>query len=285
MQVSVVDNTAQNLLPVLREAVESANDLRVATACLSLRGFTLIESAVRALLAASGTVEFLVGLDLSGTDPAALWQLHQLHSQHGSRASWYCYRGLAPGVIYHPKVYLAQAPAALTAIVGSSNLTEGGLRRNIEVNVVLWAHPDEEVASDLWASYNELKFKQPRICPDEEFLQLFQNLHGEAGRASSAVKQRKEVRELRKALQEKAATLARPQPSMGDLHGWQRLVYEQLPAGDFRTSDLYVWEGLFQERYPDNMNVRAKIRQVLQQLRDMGLLEHRERGEWFRPRP
>lgn len=281
MRVSVVDNASKDrrLLPVLKKVVDSARELRIATACISFSGLSLVERSVESLLESSGRVEFLVGLDLSGTDPAALWRLHEWRCQYGDIASWYCYRDLAPRVIYHPKLYVALSPGAFTAIVGSSNLTEGGLRRNIEVNLVLEACPDEEVVSDLWASYNELKFKEPRIRPDEEFIQLFERLHREGGRA----REKKEVCDLREALREKAAALAHPVAGLNDLHGWQRLVYKQLPIGDFRTSDVYRWADAFRQQYPDNQNVRAKIRQVLQQLRDMGLLEHKGRGLWSRP--
>ncbi|MGQ9584996.1 MAG: hypothetical protein ACUVXG_06300 [Anaerolineae bacterium] len=287
MNISVADNTSRQreLFSILSRAVESAQEARVATACVSSRGFLLVEPAVKTLLGTGGAIEFLIGLDLSGTDPDALWQIHQLAYQNPGRVSWYCFRDLSPGVIYHPKLYLTQTPTQFTAIGGASNLTEGGLRRNVEVNLVLQAQPEEEVFSDLWASYNELKFKQPRICPDEEFIRLFEDLHGEVSQTSGVAREDRRVLELRRALREKAVALAPPQPGVSDLHGWQRLVYERLPTGKFQTSDIYKWERDFRKRYPGNQNVRAKIRQVLQQLRDMGLLQHKGHGVWFHPSP
>ena len=65
--------------------------------------------------------------------------------------------------------------------------------------------------------------------------------------------------------------------------GWTLAVYNALQTrlnACFTTSDAYVIEHDLAAIFPDNRNGRAKIRQQLQVLRDLGLLEHRDRGEW-----
>ena len=52
---------------------------------------------------------------------------------------------------------------------------------------------------------------------------------------------------------------------------------------EFATSDAYIFERELEQLHPENRNVRPKIRQQLQILRDAGLLLHIERGVWRLP--
>lgn len=59
-------------------------------------------------------------------------------------------------------------------------------------------------------------------------------------------------------------------------------IVKQLPR-DFTTSDVYHYEKRLQKAHPQNHNVRAKIRQQLQVLRDKGVLRQgKARGSWSR---
>ena len=62
--------------------------------------------------------------------------------------------------------------------------------------------------------------------------------------------------------------------------GWLELVYDALPDGEFTNDLVYASESEFRLRYPDNLNIRAKVRQQLQVLRDMRLIEHVATGRW-----
>jgi type II restriction enzyme len=55
------------------------------------------------------------------------------------------------------------------------------------------------------------------------------------------------------------------------------------PTNTFTTSDVYAFERELEKLHPDNRHVKDKIRQQLQVLRDMGLLQHIERGFWRLP--
>lgn len=57
----------------------------------------------------------------------------------------------------------------------------------------------------------------------------------------------------------------------------------RLGLEEFETKDAYTLEGRMSLIYPDNNNVRAKIRQQLQVLRDIGLLLHLDKGLWSLP--
>jgi hypothetical protein len=87
-------------------------------------------------------------------------------------------------------------------------------------------------------------------------------------------------RRLTEAFREKVKDLPHPSFTHRDLVGWIGMVYTSLPEGEFTNQDMYVYEDVFRQKYPDNRNIRAKIRQQLQSLRDWGLVEHLGQSRW-----
>ncbi|HIP96939.1 MAG TPA: hypothetical protein EYH32_06975, partial [Anaerolineae bacterium] len=75
MQLELVDNMSRKLLSAIVPAMEKAEEVRIAVAFVSTGGIALIDSALKQCLGRGGYVEFLVGLDLSTTEPQALWKL------------------------------------------------------------------------------------------------------------------------------------------------------------------------------------------------------------------
>ncbi len=66
--------------------------------------------------------------------------------------------------------------------------------------------------------------------------------------------------------------------------GWTTLtlaVIRKLSKTNFKLADLYETEGEFQARYPNNRHVRPKIRQQLQVLRDLGLVQFEGGGHYI----
>jgi len=43
---------------------------------------------------------------------------------------------------------------------------------------------------------------------------------------------------------------------------------------------MYIYENEFQKFYPQNRHIKDKIRQILQQLRDLKLLKHIATDKW-----
>ena len=277
MQLRVVDNSSTGLRFVLESGIAAADDVRLASAFVSRGGLRMIDAPLSTLASRGGSAEFLVGLDAQGTEPEAVWYLYDLCTKRHNFAL-YCYVSGTRSSIYHPKLYLLKSGEDGTCSIGSSNLTAGGFARNVEINVVLTGTVEESEVSDLYAAYGQLKFHPDRVIPDEELLHLYEKLA-----AGERQRERTDARsEMRKSFAEKASTLQRPKAGPHDLVGWLELVYDALPDGPFTNSDLYAKAPQFEQRFPGNKNVRAKIRQQLQVLRDLGLVEHRETGLWQR---
>ena len=57
-------------------------------------------------------------------------------------------------------------------------------------------------------------------------------------------------------------------------------IVRRLAKQRFRLKDLYEFEDELQTEHPSNKNVRPKIRQQLQVLRDIGLLDFTAPGEY-----
>ena len=71
----------------------------------------------------------------------------------------------------------------------------------------------------------------------------------------------------------------------GDARGWLIEVMkcvERIGREDFTLDDVYAHEGRLRGLYPNNHNVRPKIRQQLQVLRDQRFLEFVGRGRYRR---
>lgn len=54
----------------------------------------------------------------------------------------------------------------------------------------------------------------------------------------------------------------------------------QLGRREFALDELYFYENLLQKKYPNNLHIRDKVRQVLQQLRDDGVIDFLGQGTY-----
>ncbi len=171
----------------------------------------------------------------------------------------------------------------MTGIIGSSNLTEGGLRSNVEVNVALDFDVEAQEARALREIYTRLKFQPTRFAPDDDYISAYEEAVERAKAEGQRPKPEDPLRRAVLSVREKERVLPMPVRPGCILAGWQKLVYAKLPPGEFRSSDLYRYAAEFCEFYPDNKNIEAKIRQVLQRLRDVGLVHYLGGARWENP--
>ena len=67
------------------------------------------------------------------------------------------------------------------------------------------------------------------------------------------------------------------------LSGWKRSVFQtlnEISKSAFDLGEVYAFENKLAKEYPDNKFIKDKIRQQLQVLRDLGLIEFLERGRY-----
>jgi hypothetical protein len=125
------------------------------SAFASLRTVLRFRPRVAEIKASGGAVRLVLGVDLGGTSKEVLQEV----------ASWEVpvtiVKNRMFGVTFHPKLYVLRWPTRAEIIVGSNNLTDGGLYRNYEASSrTVYALPDEQAALD--KALSELKrFLQP----------------------------------------------------------------------------------------------------------------------------
>lgn len=102
-------------------------DFRAAVAFVKRSGTRHI-SAPLSEFAGAGRVEFIVGIDHRGTSAEGLGDLLRAVSPRGRVI---VFHNRLP-ITFHPKIYLFKSEIAADAIIGSGNLTEGGLFTNYE---------------------------------------------------------------------------------------------------------------------------------------------------------
>lgn len=283
MEIEFTDNITRTLLDILKPSLEKADEIKMGVAFVKYSGFSLIQDDIKRCLENKGKVEFVLGLDFRTTEPKALRTILGM-AKGGLNIKLFCFSDPSSDdtPVYHPKIYLLRREDRIVISIGSSNLTSGGLRDNVEVNAIIEARKQDEIVSDLYGIYNRFKFQRHRFEPDFEYIDKYEEAYRIVHKRSVEALKEKSTQDKIAELKEKEKTLPKPKATIGELFGWQRLVYERLPEELFQTSDMYIYEKDFQQFYPENRHIKDKIRQILQQLRDLGLVRHISESRWQR---
>jgi HKD family nuclease len=107
-------------------------NLQILSAFASGNGVTAITPLLDIFLADGNTVEIIVGVDRNGTDKAALENLQSLAAAYEKQCSVHVFQAPSRQSIFHPKLYLLRTRSTVSCVIGSPNLTCGGLSSNFE---------------------------------------------------------------------------------------------------------------------------------------------------------
>jgi HKD family nuclease len=144
----------QQVLTTVQRHLASARRFKIATAMVSAAGMDYVGDSIRRCLQKGGTGEILIGIDLP-TDPKALGELLQIQSKHAGQLDLKTFRRLKKR-IFHPKLFIFEGSRGnKSAVVGSSNLTGGGLAENYEVNLLVDSNSTAEELSDYFDEHFE----------------------------------------------------------------------------------------------------------------------------------
>src|SRR5687767_6811377 len=133
--IRIMANEAQrNHGQLLQSWLDGGLDAFVAVAFLKHSGLRSIESRLEAFLQRGGTLRLLVGTDFFLTEAQALRDLDRLAKIY-PKLEWRLVEQSNTST-FHPKYYRFQDAANAWLMIGSANLTGGGLESNIEVSVV-----------------------------------------------------------------------------------------------------------------------------------------------------
>lgn len=176
--MQILSNLNYPVGDIINQELQEARRVQIAVAFMRNSGVKTIEKSLRRCLDGGGEVELITGLDFKSTDPEAIRFFIRLRKER-AKARLYCFgdrRANKTDIVFHPKIYLFEKNKGTTGIVGSTNLTQGGLTSNFEVNVI-FKEKKPLYFSQLQAIYNSVKFRDSVFAPDEEYLREYAGVH------------------------------------------------------------------------------------------------------------
>lgn len=170
----------------------------------------------------------------------------------------------------HAKVYVFDGERA---VVTSANLTVRGLRSNLEYGLLIG---DRGLAGLLAADFRAWCAGETASAVVDENLNDIEDLvkalppvQKMSYPAMPGVRHRKGEVSPDALTSEEAAVIRET------LSGWTRDTFDaltEIPEQDFELSEVYQFAARLAQKHPDNLHVEEKLRQQLQRLRDLGLL-------------
>lgn len=200
---------------IINQELQNSVETQIAVAFLKKSGIKTIEDSLLMSLDKGAKFELIVGLDFKTTDPFAMKYFIDLKKKY-KEVNFYCYGDKGDNrndIVFHPKIYMFRNPKEVTSIIGSTNLTQGGLMSNFEVNTVF-----NEVKpiyyTQLQAIYNSVKFTDSLFVPDDEYLQNYSDVFKAFERNEEKAKVDHRIKEKIEEMTKKETTLPGTVPSM-----------------------------------------------------------------------
>jgi HKD family nuclease len=138
---------------------------RLAIAYVSWGGLSLIADSVEAFLGRSGKLSSIFGVDNGVTTPDALCYGYYLQGKFEGQCqsfglSWnYC------DSVFHPKLMEFEFATERIMIVGSSNLTNGGMAANHELGLSITVPKDHQLSNELDDAWSDYLALSTRVDP------------------------------------------------------------------------------------------------------------------------
>lgn len=277
VEVRIIDNATRPAGEELLESLEWASDVRIATAFVKGSGVSRLHDSFERVLARGGEIQVVYGLDFRITDPEAIEEFISLADGNPDSVKHYAYSdwGLALSHVFHPKLYVcAGSEGSARVLMGSSNLTRGGLWSNFEVNAVIAGTLNDPAVIQAGARFDAAVTRDGCFTPTPEYVDAYRELR----RKAMAVPFFPEPPdELAAAYQAIKRLESRQEPAAG---GWEEAILSCVRTMEAETNSSSFNLPAFYERfgaelaalYPRNHTIEAKIRQQLQSLRNKNIL-------------
>lgn len=162
MQVEFVGAPKNNIELKIKELFKQSNKISIAVAFLESSGVATIRQSIEEIKKKECSISILTGLDFGITNPEALEDMLNLDVD--------C--RIFNGGNFHPKLYIFENNGGnATIIIGSSNLSKGGLSTNYEVNVILSGKIEDVPISDAIEYFSEIHSKS--VSLDAKIIELY----------------------------------------------------------------------------------------------------------------
>jgi HKD family nuclease len=193
-------NEAPDHAKIVNAALKSATNFTCCVAFAKKSGWALLKERVKKRLKGGLHATFVVGIDFFQSDPDLLAELFRLQQRYPDRME--LFMGRYPGTYtFHPKVYVLEGSESTTVVVGSANLTGGGLGENHEMSLAI-TEPGNSLARQVKGWIARLRRDRDLVSATEATIDAYRKQHAIA-RAQADLA----ARRTRRALNDSAAGL------------------------------------------------------------------------------
>ena len=174
----------------------------------------------------------------------------------------------------HSKIYLFDD---VRAIITSGNLTYGGMLKNFEYGIYL---DEKSIVKTIVEDFNCLSKNEKTGIVRQSDLETVKNILAKISKSISPKLPSFEIETPEENLDIIETSV---EPILSSLSGWRLEVFKcvnSIPKQIFSLSEINKFENQLRKIYPSNQHITDKIRQQLQQLRDLGLIEFLGSGKY-----
>lgn len=178
MPAHIVMNNGDSLGKVLAANLETASLFQVATAYLNHRGLDRVIDPMQRILEQDGEVSVAHGFYPLITETETIRSLARLADSF-DQMSYGVYADTERTLEgkFHPKLYLTYSPVdRWRAVIGSSNLTQGGLRANLEVNCTLSGSASTPEIQQCRDVFKKIQHDQNLHRPTVEWIEAYDEI-------------------------------------------------------------------------------------------------------------
>jgi len=153
-QIAGQDAIGDLLNNLLKDETKGFLRLKLVMAFVNHTGLSQIQDSLESFYDRRGILEFIIGLDNGITSYEALKYLRTRFP----KAGLFLFQDQSVNVVFHPKIVILEGQQTTVCIVGSANVTVGGLYNNFETGVVFEINheADQEyvdAVSSLWTTF------------------------------------------------------------------------------------------------------------------------------------
>lgn len=146
-------NKEQSHVKELCKCLKTSQKAYISVAFLKMSGLSLIINSLTTFLSNKGELHIIAGQNFGLTEPEALTSLLNLFEDY-PKSKLYLYEAVSADCIFHPKMYLFESKKGGKIILGSANMTKGGISSNNEVSISFECELDSEIWEQSKATFN-----------------------------------------------------------------------------------------------------------------------------------
>ena len=180
-------NKEQSHVKEFCKCLKTSQKAYISVAFLKMSGLSLIMDALKKFLSNYGELQIIAGQNFGLTEPEALTSLLNLLEDY-PESKLYLYEAVSADCIFHPKMYLFESKKGGKIILGSANMTKGGISINNEVSISFECELNSEIWEQSKATFNTyLANSEPVTLKTIRKYKKFYNKQRENNRTAMAV--------------------------------------------------------------------------------------------------